>query len=65
MECRNLGHILAYLGILLIAEWIRDVKSVSTEQDLTLTRKEKEALDQVGRNKISLLFSTSNVFLIF
>lgn len=47
MESRNIGPLLALMGILLITEWIRVVQSVSTEEDLTLTRKEKEALDKV------------------
>ncbi len=48
MEYRKLGKTLALLGILLVGEWSRGVQSVSTEEDLTITKKEKEALSRVS-----------------
>lgn len=48
MKYKVFGKMLPFLGILLITDWIQGVQSVSTEQDLTLTSEEKQALDQVG-----------------
>ncbi|CAL8112988.1 unnamed protein product [Orchesella dallaii] len=42
----HISRTLLILGIVVLGEWSRMVQSVTTEQDLTLTAKEKRALDQ-------------------
>ncbi|ODM91444.1 SEC14-like protein 5 [Orchesella cincta] len=46
MGQEQIGRTLLIIGLIVIGEWSHLVQSVTTEQDLTLTAKEKRALDQ-------------------
>ncbi|ODN03993.1 SEC14-like protein 2 [Orchesella cincta] len=47
MGQEQIGRTLLIIGLIVIGEWSHLVQSVTTEQDLTLTAKEKRALDQL------------------